>query len=190
MLAAFCLPAAAQQRMTFKVRVSIVPAQEPGEINYRPNVLLSPDNFKSTRYPAYGPNVAEVFSGFALSYRASGFGGAFEVDIKLSASMNPQYSWMKPEARTPAILRHEQMHFHLTGMALCQLKKTLENAPLDRASFKQQIEAIETAQYEALRAEQERYDRETAHGTNAAEQARWEAEIEGRVAAQDCYPEA
>ena len=188
MLLSFCMPAGAQQRMTFKVRVNIIPTSEPGEVNYNPNGLLRQEDFRSSRYTGAYQNVAEVFSGLTLSYRASGYGGAFEVDIKLTASMNPQRSWMKPEGRTPAVLRHEQMHFHLTGLAVCNLKRTLEQAPLDRASFKQQIETIDEAQYSALREEQDRYDLETMHGTNAAEQARWEREIEARLAAQDCYP--
>ena len=188
LLSGISLPASAQQRMTFRVRVNIVPTREPGEINYAPNVLLRFEDFKSNRYSGAYQNVAEVFSGLTLSYRAGGYGGVFEIDIKLTATMNPQRSWMKPEGRTPSVLRHEQMHFHLTGLALCNLKKLLEEAPLDKASFRQQIEAIDRAQYEALSAEQDRYDLETVHGTNLKEQARWEQEIEARLAAQDCYP--
>jgi hypothetical protein len=186
-LSGVSLSANAQQRMTFRVRVSIVPTREPGEINYAPQMQLRYEDFRSNRYSGAYYNVAEVFSGLTLGYRASGYGGVFEIDIKLTASMNPQRSWMKPEGRTPAVLRHEQMHFHLTGLALCNLKKTLEEAPLDKASYKQQIEAIDRAQYEALRAEQDRYDSETVHGTNLREQARWEQEIEARLAAQECY---
>ena len=182
------LPATAQQKLTFKVKVNIVPTQEPGEINYNPNLLLRTEDFKSTRYSGAYQNVAELYSGMTLSYRAMGYGGGFEVNIRLTASMNPERSWMKPEGRTPAVLRHEQMHFHLTGLAVCRLRKILLEAPLDRASFKQQIEVIDRAQYEALHAEQERYDAETVHGTNAEAQARWEREIAARLAEQDCYP--
>ncbi len=182
------VPAIAQQAITFKVMVSIAPTSEPGEINYSPKVLLKQEDFKSNRYTGAYYDVARVWSGMTLDYRGQGYGGAFELYIKLSAAMNPQRSWMKPEGRTPAILRHEQMHFHITGLAVCSLKKALEDAPLDKASFKQQIAEIDKAHYDALRAEQDRYDSETVHGTNLEQQARWEREIADRLAEQDCFP--
>lgn len=73
------------------------------------------------------------------------------------------------------LLEHEQLHFDLSEIAVRRIRKRFEemksacDEPGGTDTVQGDIETIDRDLHE----EQRRYDRETAHGTNAAAQSRW-----------------
>ena len=77
------------------------------------------------------------------------------------------------------LLEHEHLHFDLTEIAVRRIRKRFEemkdscDEPGATDTVQGDIEKIDRD----LNEEQRRYDRETAHGTNAAVQERWAGRI-------------
>lgn len=98
--------------------------------------------------------------------------------------MDPSRSWVAPDKRREEILNHEQRHFDLNEVYRRKLLAALPPLAVEGASVKTAKEALQekihTIASQILRklAEvQERYDEETAHGTNQQEQAAWDEKI-------------
>lgn len=100
-------------------------------------------------------------------------------------------SWVKSAGRSSAaLLAHEQGHFDLAeaqarGLAAALAALHAEAQSADRLVAEndalRQLETVAEVAIQALtdaaQAEQARYERETAHGTDRAAQARWAAKI-------------
>jgi hypothetical protein len=93
-----------------------------------------------------------------------------------------ELSWVKPEVvntsdhtRSDQLLRHEQLHFAITCLLTREANQALKTGG-DPHAMLMLLNAVATRI-------NVQYDVETNHGLNAAQQARWEATIQSRLAA-------
>jgi len=86
-------------------------------------------------------------------------------------------SWVRPDARIPSILDHEQGHFDLCEVYTRKLKKLLGNIDLNSPNFKQELMRIYSQVSNEYETRQQAYEQETTHGTNIAQQKRWQGMI-------------
>lgn len=104
----------------------------------------------------------DALTGYSLSLSGTTFTAAF------SAAR----SWAKPSAKAGAgqagLLRHEQYHLDL---AVLMAQRATAAGPANQAGMNTLIARAGN--------QTRRYDAETAHGTNATQQAAWEAAIDG-----------
>ena len=91
------------------------------------------------------------------------------------ASFDPASSWVRDPARlTPALLRHEQLHFDLTEVYARRLRQQLALLQLPCEQMSPAFQRLSQAGYAAWQLAEDAYDRDTRHGLDAAQQARWE----------------
>jgi hypothetical protein len=90
----------------------------------------------------------------------------------------------------PALLAHEQLHFDMTEIWTRRIRETFKTLPAacktvaGPRAFEKMIADLEREWQE----EQQRYDRETSHGTNASRQRDWAQKIAKTL--RDSYPAA
>jgi hypothetical protein len=105
--------------------------------------------------------------------------------ITVTHTMEPDQSWVVPGKAFDNVLSHEQLHFDLnevyrSKLECLLLETTSCQASTQQAAIDQLVSTLsQTANAILLRSEetQELYDSETAHSTDAAGQARWQALI-------------
>ncbi len=159
-----------------------------GSLRYSRQRPLTYEDFAGV-IPANVPvgNVARTVAVIGYQMKSRTVGNRTEAIITLSLVMAPDASWMKPEGRTPEVLRHEQTHFDIAAIYACRLREELTAANFHPATFKEQLRSIYDDANRATAAEQARYDRETLHGIDRDMQTRWEAEIAGRLRKMVCF---
>jgi hypothetical protein len=118
-------------------------------------------------------------------------------EIHSGAKFHTDTSWVRPGHRTAAVLQHEQRHFDiaqifhvrfddavagLVGSShACSGRNQRRAAEDAERSIARNIGSIYDEIWRNYEAEQQTYDRETGHGTDAAAQARWSQDIESRL---------
>jgi hypothetical protein len=112
--------------------------------------------------------------------------GTFE--YRVVAAFKPRESWVRlsilPTAAERArALRHEQTHFDLSEVHARRLRRYFAEliAPCNVPSG--DLAAAASRMDREERAAQALYDEETDNGRNAAEQARWDKDVDARLAA-------
>ena len=98
--------------------------------------------------------------------------------------------WSRRGVKSERLLRHEQGHFDLTGLAACKLYRQYTSNDLKASSQDAVVEEIRRLLKQIKQAAgelDERYDHETEHGLDEQAQERWNRRI--RKAIQEERPE-
>ena len=127
--------------------------------------------------------LAVTNSGFGYEARISMFkaGKVFVQSIFFT-----QKSWVLPNGRTDYVLRHEQIHFDITEIYSRKLRKELADAKVT-SDNSHRAELIFEKVFDELQRRQERYDSETASGSEKETQEHREAVVELELAKYDLY---
>ena len=99
----------------------------------------------------------------------------------VQATFDPGASWFRdPKNFTPALLRHEQMHFDITEVyaRIMRQKLLVFQAKVNCAKLQPAFNNFTKSVYAEWDREQNRYDLETNHGLNAVRQAYWEKQTQ------------
>lgn len=105
--------------------------------------------------------------------------------ITVTNTMEPASSWFVPGKTNDNVLNHERLHFDLNEVYRRKLECLLQGtAPCQGATQQAAIDQLNSALHQTATAVlqklsemQSLYDSQTAHSTNAAEQARWQGLI-------------
>ncbi|MEZ5054190.1 MAG: DUF922 domain-containing protein [Chitinophagales bacterium] len=92
----------------------------------------------------------------------------------------PAISWSKKNAQFDDVLAHEQLHFDITELYARKMRQAFSNkvkSPKDHKLASSIFDKIMKEWDE----EQERYDRETNHGTNEVQQQKWILYVEQQL---------
>ncbi len=96
---------------------------------------------------------------------------------------DPATSWVRDaKSATPALLRHEQLHFDLTEVYARRLRQKLQAANLDCQKLQPAFGRLTQAVYDQWSSEENRYDIDTNHGLNTPKQALWDKQIQQQLA--------
>jgi len=98
----------------------------------------------------------------------------------VSCSFNPRRSWLKGDG-TPELLQHEQLHFDITELFARKLRKELAGIT-DCGVLAKKAGALHSQMFDASSRYQDRYDRETVHGTKPEAQVEWQQRVEKELA--------
>ncbi len=94
------------------------------------------------------------------------------------ASFSPTASWVRDPARmTPALLRHEQLHFDIAEVHARRLRQQLAALHLPCNQLGDRFNRVSQAAYAAWQKAEDDYDRDTRHGLDHEHQAQWEAQV-------------
>ena len=92
---------------------------------------------------------------------------------------------MRSDARVQSILDHEQGHFDLCEIYTRKLKYRVSNFDLGTPGVKQVLMDIYSEVSREYETRQQAYEVETNHGTNIAQQKRWQEMIANELIQQN-----
>jgi len=94
------------------------------------------------------------------------------------ASFDPATSWVRePGTMTPALLRHEQLHFDIAEVHARRLRQQLAAIHTTCSQLGTTFDRVSQAAYSAWQQAEDAYDRDTNHGLQHERQAQWEAQV-------------
>ena len=135
---------------------------------------LSWDDFRGDVHAANGESAAATHCG--IGFRTQN-GQGNKMEIIVYNTFYTERSWVKKDAKLPSILAHEQGHFDLCEVYTRKLRARLNNCHFNATDLKKVLMNIYTdlsAEYESR---QQLYEQETIHGTDLAQQQKWQAMI-------------
>ena len=114
------------------------------------------------------------------------------VDYQFSATVRavftPNESWVRNMAQaSPALLRHEQLHFDLTEIHARLLRQKLSLVKLDCEKLQPAFGNLTKMAFLTWQREEARYDQETNHGLNAPRQQAWDQQIQQRLTQLEAF---
>lgn len=175
----------AQPTVTVNVSMSGLPENKT-HIAYSRNTTLFITDFEGEPDEA-SPGAAATLSGVGMKIQSSTLRNVTKVDVILTVYFDRSRSWMKDHGKNVTTLQHEQLHFDITAIQACMLKRQIEQAAFTPDNFRQQLkEMLDKVQAETGNM-QNTYDRETAHGTIIDAQESWNARVSTALAEQNCY---
>ena len=104
------------------------------------------------------------------------------VDIKVSSYFIYGKSWVMRGYKKPYLLEHEKMHFHIAELYKRKLDIFCEEYRVDHKTFvkngfEKALQRDFNLIFDEMEAYQDKYDKETEHGTNKPAQAQWETKL-------------
>lgn len=122
---------------------------------------------------------AAALTSYVLSFETHCAGDRFSFHVE--SRFLPGRSWVKSshllQKASDLTLQHERTHFDLSEVQARRARQSLVALPSPCALDDQARDALMTPFVRDDAGLQERYDRETAHGTNARRQAEWNEQV-------------
>jgi hypothetical protein len=144
----------------------------PSEFQWNEHRKLSWDDFRGAVNAASEESAAATHCGIGFRTAANSTDGKPEIIVYNTFYVNK--SWVKPDAKISTILDHEQGHFDLCEIYTRKLKARMNNFDFNTGDLKQQLLSIYTEVSNEYETRQQAYEQETVHGTNTAQQKKWQ----------------
>ncbi len=150
----------------------------PEQLNWRTHFLAEPDEHSSF--------YALTATRWHYSYHASISGNNLHIDFKFSAGVDPDQSWVKLNRLKGAeskrkLLNHEQGHVNINFLLLKDGEQKIRFQRYTIKNYKKSIQENANKISAYYRDMQKRYDEETKHGSDDANQERWDRVIEEQL---------
>ena len=138
-----------------------------------------PEFRKVATRPSRVPEDAFIKANKSVDYTWSRSGGSYTVGtVTGTIAVSPAESWVVRGHETAGLLAHEQGHFDITALGMREEHdRTSALTGTSEADLDSQYQTILREINAKVRTTNERYDTQTAHGRNAAAQARWQTAI-------------
>jgi hypothetical protein len=165
-----------------------VPAQAQSESGFAwpEHPRLTWNDFKGS--PAKSASYPSAVSDTGFKYQLVCRNGLLDIDV--AAFFSPSGSWVKPDSKTPELLRHEQGHFNMAELYALKLRKAILDAKIscgDTASANAAGEKmVSEFQKEWQDAERE-YEEDTKYGTDLGKQDAASKRIAADLEAMSAY---
>lgn len=126
-----------------------------------------------------GDEDAEIRTGSATTYGWRERNGVVSVtSVTTSVTVNRELSWVVRGQATDALLRHEQGHYDIQALGARETHRRIsELTASSSAELEREKRAIEREVQQKVDEKNTRYDDQTNHSRNAAQQRNWEGSI-------------
>ena len=149
---------------------------------YTPQRKLQWTDFKALGSQRSSRFAAAVFTSIAYEGHARSVGSVLEVEITIKSFLLRSMSWVKASTpRDAYALEHEQTHFDITRLMAERFKERLLNLELTVDDYDSQIQYQFIEAFRDMHKEQKRYDGDTQHGLNSAQQAIWNENTQSKI---------
>lgn len=144
---------------------------------YNPKQRLSLKDFEGK------PDISSI----ATAVTASGFrydcssilkDGLLTIDINTICYFNKKNSWVREELASPAILKHEQVHFDITYLWALKFSKRINAISFSSSIWKTQLSDLYREYSDRMTSMQNDYDAETQNGIRDNKQNAWQKKIQ------------
>ena len=126
---------------------------------------------------------AEVFPTVGYDEHAEVVKGIIKLHLTVKACLPKSACWVKDDSRSDYTLNHEQRHFDIVKIAAEHFKQKLKDGNPGTDSYEALVNMEYLDAYREMNNLQKQYDDETHHGTDAAEQGRWNLRIDKELKA-------
>jgi Fe-S cluster biosynthesis and repair protein YggX len=151
--------------------------------NEQPQISWS--HFKGKPDPS-SPYDAQLNSGVRYTYSYESKNGNVKIGFDVFSYMDSKSSWSKHLKQTTYLLNHEQLHFDISELHARILKKAFQETKFPKDPLKE-IEKIFNRISKERQEMQNKYDRESDHSKNSAQQAKWEEFVGQQLINLDAY---
>lgn len=145
-------------------------------IYYDAQRKLQWEDFQAQPSPR-GPSAAVSYTSFAYDGNSNLVNDTLRITLRLQVFFIKSASWVRPDARNSYALAHEQLHFDITRLVVERFKQKLRQTALNRDDYDSIIQYQYLQSFREMNRLQYRFDQETHHGLNAAEQIRWRDKV-------------
>jgi len=121
------------------------------------------------------------------SYDAVRHGRIYQIKFGMMAGFDRAGSWVRPNAKTTPLLKHEQLHFDITELFARKLYIAYGDQVYTN-NYKQQMKRIYSDILLQAEQMQDRYDAETDHSRRAGRQLEWEVDVARQLRETPTYP--
>ncbi len=167
----YCYPTMGKENTTNETS----PKNAPDHFQWHEHGKLSWDDFKGAVNAARDESAAATCCSIGFKTNTSGPGSKPEIIVYNTFYTNK--SWVRPDAKLESILEHEQGHFDLCEVYTRKLKKCMNGIDPDAPGMKEELMRIYSELSNEYEMRQQAYEQETMHGTNIAEQKKWQTMI-------------
>ncbi|MEO6632799.1 MAG: hypothetical protein ABIN13_13785 [Mucilaginibacter sp.] len=126
---------------------------------------------------------AEVFPTVGYDEHAEVVKGIIKLHLTVKTCLSKSACWVKDGSRSDYALNHEQRHFDIVKIASEHFKQKLTAGNLGTDDYEASVNMEYLDAYREMNNLQKQYDDETHHGTDAAEQGRWNQHIDKELKA-------
>ncbi len=144
---------------------------------------LSWDDFRGTVNATHDESAAATYCSIGFKTNTATPGSKPEIVVYNTFYTNR--SWVRSDARVQSILDHEQGHFDLCEIYTRKLKDRMSNFNPGTPGVKQALMDIYSEVSREYETRQQAYEDETTHGTNIAQQKRWQEKIASELMLQN-----
>ena len=109
------------------------------------------------------------------------------IHLQVNAVVNKAKSWVKESSRNAKILAHEQGHFDIVEINTRNFRRDIKAHTFKTATYKSELDSMTRICWAETDAEQDLYDKETAHSNNSEAQSAWLKKIELDLKASAAY---
>lgn len=117
------------------------------------------------------------FSGFSYDADVSVKSDTIHIHLYLQTYFVRSGSWVRTGAASAYALSHEQIHFQIAKIAEMGFRDRVLHDTLTAAFYPMEIKMLFLDYWRKMSAMQERFDNDTEHGTNHAQEAVWQKKV-------------
>lgn len=132
---------------------------------------------QSLQWPDFAGNVNEGSSFAAESFAEVKYNYTFnspnDFYFDVYASFDKNTSWCRSQCKSPALLKHEQLHFDIAELYARKIKEAFYHFRYSK-NFRNEIEQLFSQKKAEYHLVQMKYDDETNHSLNKQRQREWE----------------
>jgi hypothetical protein len=147
-------------------------SQSAPRIDWHADSLLTWNDFQGA-IDSSSSFSALTYYGTSYQYKCDEHLGKYTIAFTTKSYADPNRCWSKVEKQTPALLKHEQLHFDIAEFFARQLLIAF-NSYNYTINYKTEIKQINDDMVAKRNSMQELYDHQTNHSINKIMQARWE----------------
>lgn len=118
-----------------------------------------------------------AYTGWKMNFKLSNIQFSRDTAIinglEVRVELDPQKSWVKLDKATNELLEHEQHHFNCGILCMYEVMKVFKKKQFPLSNLQTGVSDLFNAILKKYRDMSDNYDRETNHGMNKEEQARW-----------------
>ncbi len=161
----------AKEGATVKAAEAVAVTSTAAEFQWNEHSRLSWDDFKGNVQPETERSAAATHCGIGFRTKTDCPGGKPKVVVY--NTFYTSKSWVRPDAKMPEILVHEQGHFDLCEIYTRKLRARMELFDFSAADVRTALMNIYDEVSREYENRQQAYEQETVHGTNFTQQKRW-----------------
>ena len=175
-------------RILLMVFISCLFIQDEPTLTWESDYRLEWNDFRASP-KRQADVIAVTASGLSFGYTTKRFStGRIEYEFEVKAHFYPEKSWFLKEHVSHITLTHERLHFDITELHARKFRQRVRGTRFT-SNIDNEMDVIHNAINDQLREMQQKYDSETQHSRDVAQQKVWQAIVAEELDKMEGYRE-